>query len=291
MSGSEAAISGTEASETTAGQIAVGAGVTAALALAGLVPAWLHRGTWPLVGSAAGEVWGHAWVQWWHADALPDWPDGPGAWLLDDRKWAVIDPLTTLFAATIGALVDPVFAWNLTAFVGIASAFVGGAILARSQAGDPLSAGSRWRCPSFLGSVARASPGSPWDWRRSHWDGWGARRHRSLLESAGDACVPWTGACLGAVQPAAGLGIAALWRAPHRKHTVVNLAGAAALAVLSALLPQRPSSPGVGHRTGQVAAAQSPLAPESLKGIDLAACPRALTPAMRWSGRTPATWG
>ena len=109
-SGSEAAISRTETSTTTARQLAVGAVATATLALAGLVPAWIVGETRPLIGSPAGEVWGHAWVQWWHADALPHWPDGPGAWLLDDRKWAVIDPLTTLFAATLGALVDPIFA-------------------------------------------------------------------------------------------------------------------------------------------------------------------------------------
>ena len=49
----------------------LGAGVALAVLLAG--PA-LWRGE--LIGSAAAEVYGHAWVQWWAAEQWPAWPTG-----------------------------------------------------------------------------------------------------------------------------------------------------------------------------------------------------------------------
>jgi len=104
---------------------------------------------WP-----GGEVFGHAWVQWWHGVALPGWPAGTDLARGTDA-WPVIDPLTTALAALLGRLVGWAWAWNLVVLGGVALAFVGGATLARRWDGDPWVGGAVLALgPIFLGSMA-----------------------------------------------------------------------------------------------------------------------------------------
>ena len=244
-----------------------------------MVSSALHSGALPLVGSPGGEVWGHAWVQWWHADAWPQWPTGPEQWLLDDRKWTVIDPLTTLFAATVGALSGPVFAWNLTAFAGICVAFIGGAVLARSQSGDPLVGGLALAlAPSFVGSVASGLTEDLALGLAAVALGWiGSPDRRRALAA---------GACLGilasfglvlawaAAVAAVGLGVAALLGSTERRATLFDLlagGGLAALFTLPAAAQHLTRLTGSGHRIGQVSARAEPLWQlNPWKGVDLA---------------------
>mgnify|MGYP007024794968 CR=1 FL=1 len=108
-----------------------------------------------LLGSPAGEIWGHAWVQWWHALALPSWPEGPGAWLVSPRPWPVVDPLPTALAAGLGRLLGPTAGYNLWVLLAVFIAFVGGARLARRLGGDPWVGGVALAlAPSLLGAAA-----------------------------------------------------------------------------------------------------------------------------------------
>lgn len=105
-----------------------------ALGLAALLvgPAWV-RGE--LAGSPGGELYGHAWVQWWVARAWPALPAGTDL-ALGAARWPVIDPLPTWLAGGLGRLAGPVAAWNLLTFGWVWGAALGGAALARAWAGS-----------------------------------------------------------------------------------------------------------------------------------------------------------
>jgi len=127
--------------------VAVAAVVT--IAGAGLVTQPSH-----LLGSPGGELWGHAWVQWWHGQALPAWPGGTDL-ALGTSVWPVIDPLTTLLMAGLGRLVGVVAAYNTGLLLAVALAFLGGAWLARHEGGQPLVGGLALAlAPCFMGSLA-----------------------------------------------------------------------------------------------------------------------------------------
>ena len=64
-------------------------GATLAMALVG---AGLFTAQSPaLLGFEGGELWGHAWTQWWHGEALPAWPAGTPL-ATGSSDWPVIDP-------------------------------------------------------------------------------------------------------------------------------------------------------------------------------------------------------
>ncbi len=127
----------------------LGALACVALAAAGLVfsgPAYL--------GYHGAELYGHAWVQWWHGEALPAWPQGTelahGA-----KSWPVIDPLPTFLGASLGRILGYAAAWNALAMASVGGAFLGGAALAKRWKGDPWVGGAVLALgPALAGSLA-----------------------------------------------------------------------------------------------------------------------------------------
>ena len=111
-------------------------------------------GTPGLLGYGGAEVYGHAWVQGWHAAALPSWPAGTD--LAEGTAiWPVIDPLPTAIAALLGRIINPVFGYNAWILLSVALAFLGGAALARREGGDPVVGGLALAlAPSLMGSLA-----------------------------------------------------------------------------------------------------------------------------------------
>ena len=89
-----------------------------------------------LLGTSGGEVYGHAWVQWWHGAALPAWPAGTER-VQGATSWPVIDPLPTALAAGAGRLLGVVAGYNLWLLLAVPLAFWGGWRLARREEGDP----------------------------------------------------------------------------------------------------------------------------------------------------------
>ena len=242
-------------------------------------------GTWgsgdglPLLGAPNGEVWGHAWVQWWHAEAWPAWPDGPSEWVTTTRDWPVIDPLPTALAATVGALVGSVVAYDLVVVLGLAGAFVGGAVLARATQGNVwVGALAVALAPAYLGSVASgltedlalglAAVGLGWvgsaDWRRAL----GAGVCLGLLAASG-LVLAWMAAVV-----AVGLGLWALVKAPDRRPVGTGLVIGGLVAGLLALpgaLMHADRLSGTGHRLGQFIPRPEPLwRLNPWKGTDLA---------------------
>ncbi|MDP6933970.1 MAG: hypothetical protein QGG40_13685 [Myxococcota bacterium] len=125
----------------------------AALAVSGFMGAGLvfQPG---LLGLEGGEVYGHAWVQWWHGQALPGWPRGTSL-AVGTEDWPVIDPLPTLLAAGIGRLLGVVAGYNAWLLGSVALAFAGGATLARRVNGNPWVGGVALAlAPSLVGSLA-----------------------------------------------------------------------------------------------------------------------------------------
>jgi hypothetical protein len=126
-------------------QLWIGAVAAAGLAGARLVGAPPSLLAWP-----GGEVYGHAWVQWWWGQGLD-----PGTLVSGGDGWRVIDPLTTALAAGLGRAVGEVAAWNAVSLGGVALAFAGGAALARRIGGSPLVGGAALAlAPIYLGSLA-----------------------------------------------------------------------------------------------------------------------------------------
>ncbi|MFT5683740.1 MAG: hypothetical protein ACI8RZ_004672 [Myxococcota bacterium] len=126
--------------------------VLAALAVLLLVAARLVLSP-GLLASPGGEVYGHAWVQWWHSEALPGWPAGTEL-VEGASSWPVIDPLPTAFAAGLWRLFGPLVGYNAWILLAVAMAFAGGAFLAKQEDGDPLTGGltlALW--PALLGSL------------------------------------------------------------------------------------------------------------------------------------------
>lgn len=106
-----------------------------------------------LLGSPGGEVYGHAWVQWWHSIALPDWPAGT-ALAEGAAVWSVIDPLPTALSALLWRGFGPMVGYNTWILLAVALAFSGGVFLARQEGGDALTGGltlALW--PALLGSL------------------------------------------------------------------------------------------------------------------------------------------
>lgn len=216
-----------------------------------------------LLGYAGGEVYGHAWVQGWHAEALPGWPRGTDL-ALGAEIWPVIDPLPTLLAAVVGRLAGAVPGYDSWILLSVALAFLGGFALARTEGGDPWVGGLVLAlAPSLAGSLssgltedgavglaalALSRVGDP-----------GLRRAAitGLLLAGVAACglvLAWQVALV-----AVGFGVAALvrdrgtWRA-------TALAGlVAGLCTLPVAWPFRDRLGGAGHRSG--------LAPEGLEPL------------------------
>jgi hypothetical protein len=107
-----------------------------------------------LLGSGGAELFGHAWVQWWHGLALPAWPSGTD-WAMGAQEWPVMDPLLTIFAAVLGKIVGFTAAWNVVLLLAVGLSFWGGACLADRADGDPLLGGVGLALsPIYLGSLA-----------------------------------------------------------------------------------------------------------------------------------------
>lgn len=107
-----------------------------------------------LLGSSGAELFGHAWVQWWHGLALPAWPSGTD-WAMGAQEWPVMDPLLTIFAAVLGKIVGLTAAWNSVLLLAVGLCFWGGASLADRADGDPLLGGVGLALsPIYLGSLA-----------------------------------------------------------------------------------------------------------------------------------------
>ena len=107
-----------------------------------------------LLGYGGGELYGHAWVQWWHGEALPAWPAGTDL-AAGAERWPVIDPLITGLGAGLGRTFGYTAGWNLVVLLGVFGAFLGGAALAWREGGQPLVGGVVVALgPAFLGSAA-----------------------------------------------------------------------------------------------------------------------------------------
>ncbi|MSP61644.1 MAG: hypothetical protein EXR72_15185 [Myxococcales bacterium] len=122
------------------------------LALAALVtgPAWWQGG---YVGSPGAEVYGHAWVQAWAADAWPAWPTGTHL-AAGAASWPILDGLPTWLAAGLAQVVGLRVAWNLLVVASIVLAAFGGARLAGASGGDPrFGALAVPLMPIWLGSI------------------------------------------------------------------------------------------------------------------------------------------
>lgn len=227
---------------------------------------------WP-----GGEVWGHAWVQWWHGEALPAWPAGTA--LADGaRLWPVIDPLPTALAGALGRLFGYTAAWNLMQLGGVALAFLGGAALARREGGEPLVGGVVLALgPIFLGSLASglsedAALGLlPLAWAALCGPGWWRAAAGGILLGLTAFCGLYLGWMGGAV--ALGLGLGALWT--HRRHPGPTLgrwalAGALALglAVAAGLMQGEHLT---AHHGGQTVEQFEPLwRVNPWRGVDIA---------------------
>jgi hypothetical protein len=134
------------------GPVAALAGATAVAAVAGA-----RLLTEPgLLGSGRAEVYGHAWVQWWVAQAWPALPSST-PWLdpRSETPWRVIDPIVTWFAAGLATAAGPVAAWNTTALLAVAGAFLGGWFLAGRVGGERFTGGvTLAMAPAFAGALA-----------------------------------------------------------------------------------------------------------------------------------------
>ena len=110
---------------------------SAALLAAGLTALACARLLWApgLIGAPGAEVYGHAWVQWWHSVALPAWPAGT-ALAIGADPWPVIDPLPTALSAAVGRLLGPTAGYNAWMILSVPLAFLGGWVLAERTGGD-----------------------------------------------------------------------------------------------------------------------------------------------------------
>lgn len=232
---------------------------TESLGVCALLLLVLTAGLWArgeqLLGWQGGELYGHAWVQWWHGEALWGWPSGTTR-VLGASSWPVVDPLNTVLAALLGKAFGYPTGWNALIVLGIALGFFGGAFLARRAGGSPLVGGIGVALsPVFLGSV---SSGLTEDLGL----GVVAFSLGLLIYPVGHRDRLWGGALLGlttwtglyltflAAIVAAVLGIRALWRREEAREWV--LAGVLAAAVaLPALGLFGGRLLGEGHRFGE----------------------------------------
>ena len=217
-----------------------------------------------LLGFDGAEIYGHAWVQWWHARALPAWPDGPDGLLPGIPVWPVIDWLPTALGATLGRLGGLQFGWNVTWMLAFGAAAAGGAAVARRAGGDPAvgavalalapalqgAAASGLTEDAFVGvaALALALVGHR-DWR------WAA------LGGALLGLTAWFGLVLAwcAGLCALALGAAILVRDRRRWRALLLGAAMAALTVSPVAIAHATRLTGRGHRMGSVALRHEPL--------------------------------
>ncbi len=117
------------------------------------LPAWA-RGE--LIGSSGGELYGHAWVLGWVAEAWPALPLGTDMALGAEHR-AVIDPLSTWIFAGMSLVLGTVHAWNLRVLLSLWLAGVALGRLGALFSGEPrtfgVGAAMGLVMPSLLGSV------------------------------------------------------------------------------------------------------------------------------------------
>lgn len=228
-----------------------------------------------LLGFRGGEVYGHAWVQGWHAQALPAWPSGTEL-ALHTERWPVIDPLPTLLASTIGRLFGVITGYNAWILASVALAFAGGAALARREGGDPLVGGlALAMAPALQGSLASgltedgavglAALGLAWsgdrDPRRAALGG----LCLGLLAASG-LVLAWTAALA-----AAGFALASIFKDRNALKTWALSGGIAVLCALPVALLQGDRLLGAGHRQGRAPELVEPLwRLNPWRGVDLA---------------------
>lgn len=233
-----------------------------AAALAALVGARL---LWSpgLLGSPGAEVYGHAWVQWWHSVALPGWPGGT-ALATGADPWPVIDPLPTALAALLGRITGPIVAYNLWLLAAVVLAFAGGWRLAAREGGVPwVGAVTLALWPALMGSMASgltedAAIGL-------------AAAAFAVLGLPGWRAGAVTGLCLGALAwcglvnawfaAVTAIGLGAVAGIRDRRVWPSLLLGAVVAAVLVAplALAQGDRLLGVGHRSGVFEPRPEPL--------------------------------
>ena len=233
--------------------VLVGATACAALAGAGLLadPGLL---AWP-----GAEVYGHAWVQWWHGLALPAWPEGTEL-VEAASSWPVIDPAMTALAAVLGRLLGGVVAWNLLALAAIGLAFAGGAAVAHRAGGDPVVGGTVLAlAPIALGSVASGLT-EDWAWGLAALGLAALHGRRLWLGGVLIGVCAWFGLylALGTAVAALVVGVSVMHRDPGRRPQVLLAGGVALVAALPALWLQGDRLDGVGHRSGELSTAVEP---------------------------------
>ena len=216
-----------------------------------------------VVGSPNAELWGHLWVQGWHAAALPRWPSGPTGLLVPAQEWSAIDPLPTVLAALVRRAATPLgpgtaaaLGHDLLVAAALLCAFWGGARLSARLGGSPLVGGLAlaW-APPLMGAIgsgltedlgvgllafalaALVPPARPLR----------AGLLAGLLSASG-LLVAWAGAVLLLVRGVPLLG------ARHRRATVL---GAGVIALVFAALAAFPHR----DRIGAEAAAPRPRSP------------------------------
>ncbi len=229
-----------------------------AVACVGLAGAGLStdRGllAWP-----GAEAWGHLWVQWWHGQALPAWPRGT---LLAEgaTHWPVIDPATTALAAALGQVLGGVLTWNLLALVAVATAFAGGAAVARVADGDPVVGGTVLALsPIALGSVASGLT-EDWAWGLAALGLAALHGRRPWLGGLAVGACAWCGLylALGTAGAAVVVGAAIVLRGRHRLTSMVAAGLVAAFVAAPALWLQGERLQGEGHRAGTPAVGFEP---------------------------------
>ena len=217
-----------------------------------------------MLGFDGAEIYGHAWVQWWHARALPAWPAGPDGLLPGIPVWPVIDWVPTALGAALGRLGGLTFGWNLTWLVAFAMAALGGAAVARRAGGDPaVGAVALCLAPALQGAAASGLT-------EDAFVGVAALAlalvgHRDLrLAAAGGALLgltAWFGLVLAwcAGLCALALGGVLLTRDRGRWRGLLLGAAAAALTAAPVALTHATRLTGRGHRMGTVALRDEPL--------------------------------
>lgn len=213
-----------------------------------------------LLGSPGGEVYGHAWVQWWHSAALPAWPAGT-ALAEGTASWTVIDPVPTALSALLWRGFGPMVGYNTWILLAVALAFAGGVFLARAEGGDALTGGltlALW--PALLGSlmsgltedggIGLLAIGLALIGRRGRYSG--------VLAGLALGLAAWCGLVLAWVAAVIAIG---LTLAADRKTWPGLLLGAllAGLIVLPLAMLHADRLAGVGHRAGEVVARAEPL--------------------------------
>jgi len=228
-----------------------------------------------LLATPGGEVFGHAWVQGWHAAALPAWPAGTELALGTD-PWPVIDPLITGLVALLTRLGGIGLGYNAWVLGAVAMAFGGGAWLARREGGDPWVGGLALAlAPAWLGAlhsgltedgaVGLAAVGLGLV-GRGGWRG-------GLAAGLALGLLAWCGLVLAWISgvAAVGLGLGLLWR-DRGAWKGLLLGGLVALLVASPLMwIHGERLLGEGHRLGTWQAEVEPLwRLNPWKGVDLA---------------------